>query len=443
MEVIEMRKVLGIMVITSLLISCQITVNMVDPTNLVAVPTIADLEQLNILEDGQEVYVEGYWMTDDGGGGVFVYCQESTASLDGGTVFAAGNNQGRWHRVVSDNQPVNGKWFGLQSDQKECQSGRLYQAMKYAILTESKTLYIPQGSYYIANQLRFPAGLNITGDGFGKTILWSDNPGGYLVGNPTGGKNYQNATISKLTLSNSTRLLLMENVSNIQFYQTEFIGGIVRFENSSYITIDQCQFRNNLGKAAYASDQCSYITLTNNIIINPEEGGINLSRHQNSYVAHNEIISNVNIQSGYAGIRLPNDAYNNVVENNIITRMGRGIFVLSNSTNNVIRNNIVSETTYQGIFVQSSNNLIENNQIINAGDESIYVVDDGSSKANNNIIRDNNIYDTKYHPGGSRFIGLRVYGSGNQVLNNRVSREYGRVFKDISSGNLDQGNQYL
>ena len=82
-----MRKVLGIMVITSLLISCQITVNMVDPTNLVAVPTIADLEQLNILEDGQEVYVEGYWMTDDGGGGVFVYCQESTASLDGGTVL--------------------------------------------------------------------------------------------------------------------------------------------------------------------------------------------------------------------------------------------------------------------------------------------------------------------------------------------------------------------
>ena len=116
---------------------------------------------------------------------------------------------------------------------------------------------------------------------------------------------------------------------------------------------------------------------------------------------------------------------------------------MSGSTNNIIRNNTVSETTFQGIFVQSSNNTIEYNYIVDIGDESIYVVDDGSSKANNNLIRNNTINDTKYHLGGNRFIGLKVYGSGNQVLNNRVSREYGRAFKDISSGNTDQGNQYV
>lgn len=411
--------------------------------NLVSISSLSDLSTLPLIRNQEQIYVQGYWSENDGGGGVFVYDPESTAKPDGGMVLAAGDGKGRWHRVVDKDQPINVKWYGVRSDVEECQADRIQKALDYfANLKQSGTVYFPAGSYYINEQLRFQAGVNVTGDGMGRTILWSNQSGRYLVGNPTGGQDFRNATISNLTLQNPQRLLLM-TVRNIRFYQVEFVGGIVRFENSSHITIDRSIFRDNLGKSAYASDVCSYVTLTNNTIINPEEGGINLSRHEHSYVANNVIISDHKINSGYGGIRLPNNAYNNVVENNTITRTGRGIFVLSGSTNNIIRNNTVSETTFQGIFVQSSNNTIEYNYIVDIGDESIYVVDDGSSKANNNLIRNNTINDTKYHPGGNRFIGLKVYGSGNQVLNNRVSREYGRAFKDISSGNTDQGNQYV
>jgi parallel beta-helix repeat protein len=81
------------------------------------------------------------------------------------------------------------------------------------------------------------------------------------------------------------------------------------------------------------------------------------------------------IDSGYAGIRLPNGARNNVVENNFIQNHGRGLFILSSSENNIVRNNTVKSTTYQGVLIQSSNNLLEKNTIIDAGMEAIYVTD--------------------------------------------------------------------
>jgi parallel beta-helix repeat protein len=155
------------------------------------------------------------------------------------------------------------------------------------------------------------------------------------------------------------------------------------------------------------------------------------------------------IDSGYAGIRLPNSAKSNIVENNFIENHGRGLFILSSSEDNIVRNNTVKNTSYQGVFIQSSGNVLEGNTIIDAGDEAIYVVNaDAKSSptpsiADNNRILGNVIYDTRKHD-ADRFIGLKILSRNNIVKGNRVSMTYGRKFKDVKAdaGNQDIDNVY-
>lgn len=329
--------------------------------------------------------------------------------------------------------------FGVKSDVQICQADAINRAIDQVSRTQGGgTLYFPPGKYYIGpnKQLNVRPNVNLIGAGMGKSVIWGDNDGRYLV---SSSRTALHVRISKLTFDNPGRLLLMQNVSDITFVEVEFKSGFIRFENGSKITIDHSLFQNNLGKAAYASDVCSEVTLTNNRVINPAEGGFNLSRHQNSYVANNYIYSDTNIDSGYAGIRLPNNAYNNTVVNNEIHRTGRGIFVLSGSENNVIENNKIYRSTYQGAFIESSYNTFRGNYIEDAGDESIYV-----NGANHNVIEDNQIVDTylKSDRVPRRNVALKIYGLNNIVCNNTVSRTYGRRFKDISSGNIDEGNVY-
>lgn len=338
--------------------------------------------------------------------------------------------------------------FGVRSNVVECQA----KAINAAIAEVSKhpgggILYFPAGKYYIGPdaQILLAPKVDLRGAGTGKTVIWGDNGGRYLVGSRSGELK---VAVCQLTLENPERLILLQHISDIEFFETEFLKGMVRFENSARILIDHCCFADNAGKAAYASDACTDVRLTNNEVINPKEGGFNLSRHQNSYVADNFIYSETNIQSGYAGIRLPNSAQNNVVVNNEIIRMGRGIFVLSSSEYNLVENNRIDRSTSQGIFVESSHNLIRNNIIQDAGAEAVYVADSSSatpSKAHYNLIEGNRIFDTYTNPNieHKRNVGLKIYGQGNEVCSNTVNGAYGRRFKEISSGNVDSGNIYI
>jgi parallel beta-helix repeat protein len=241
----------------------------------------------------------------------------------------------------------------------------------------------------------------------------------------------------------------MRDVRNLRFHNVEFQGGIVRFEESSGIVLHGNVFNQNLGKSGYASSNCEDITIVSNVFNGVENGSVNLSGHTNCYVAFNHITSPKPIDSGYAGIRLPNGATGNLIENNVIENHGRGLFILSSSEGNRLRNNTVRNTTYQGVLIQSSGNVLEGNTIVDAGDEAIHVVhavaasSPTPSIANNNTILRNVIRDTRKHD-SSRFIGLSVTTSGNTIQSNRVSKAHGRTFKSIKerAGNLDRGNVY-
>lgn len=358
---------------------------------------------------------------------------------------------GQWTikgRQFSRSCSVNANEFGLTAGSNSDQSPALAKAIQHASENrEVDTVYIPEGVYFFANPIRLRSGVNLIGDAAGKTVLERKDNSDYLLK----GKHMdcRKAVVANLTLRNPDRTLLMVDVSNLQFSDVEFAGGIVRFEKSSGIVLDGNVFNGNRGKSAYAGSACENIRIVNNEFNSVEHGSINLSGHRKCYVASNYITSSKPIDSGYAGIRLPNGAKNNTVENNFIENHGRGIFILSSSENNIVKNNVVRHTTREGVFIQSSNNLLEGNTIIDADCEAIYVVDSiGKSSptpsiaAGNRILR-NVIHDTRKHE-ASCFVGLRIASRNNIVKGNKVSMEHGRKFMAIKNdaGNQDLGNIY-
>ena len=171
-------------------------------------------------------------------------------------------------------------------------------------------------------------------------------------------------------------------------------------------------------------------------------------------VAYNHITADKLIDSGYAGIRLPNTATNNLVEHNVVENHGRGLFVLSYSNGNTLRHNVVRGTTHQGVLVQSPNNRIEHNLIIDAGLAAIRVTDaagvgeDKNGKPNprsiakDNVVLGNRIEDTRKVKGKDAW-GLYIGSTGNQVSHNSVQKRFGRQFMHFveAKGNVNEGNQ--
>ena len=356
--------------------------------------------------------------------------------------------EGSWTingRQYPKSRSLNAFEHGLSCDPNEDQTARINQLIVQASKDpEVDTVYFPKGVYYVSGHIYFRPGVNIVGAGQGKTVFERRDPSSYLV--KGGGNDFKGMVVANLTLSNAHRTLLMSNSTNLKFFHVEFKGGIARFTDSKNLLFEGNVFNENLGKAGYASSDCKNVRIVNNTFNSIENGGINLSGHEDSYAAYNFITSPRLIDSGYAGIRLPNSANNNLVEYNYIQNHGRGLFVLSHSTGNTVQYNLVDGTTYQGVFVQSPRNTIKGNVVKDSGAEAIIVIN-GSvqagklSRADDNHVVDNIVYDTKHHD-EERNIGLKVQTSGNVIEGNIVSVKYGRKLKDIKENarNTDDGN---
>ena len=365
------------------------------------------------------------------------------------SIQSIGSGEESHYLEYNQSRSINAKDYGLIPGSSMDQSSMLARAIKYACeKKEVDCVYVPEGTYQFTQSIWLKAGVSLIGAGPGKTVFIGKNLKSYLLRAKR--VDFGDAMIANMTVSNLERALIITNSRNLSFKNVEFKGGMVRFEKSENITFEGNIFNDNLGKGGYAGSGCKNIRIVKNTFNSIENGSINLSGHQNSYVANNHITASKLIDSGYAGIRLPNGARNNVVENNFIQNHGRGLFILSSSENNIVRNNTVKSTMYQGVLIQSSNNLLEKNTIIDAGMEAIYVTDANAensptpSVANGNRILGNIICDTKsFRP--SRFIGLKIGSRENLIKGNRVSMNHGRAFKSIrlDSGNQDMNNLHV
>lgn len=435
------------------------------------VPTIRALLDIDTPEAGQLVYVEGFHEPGDGGGGDFAYRAERAESHDGGMIIDPGapdpgedihaylewkdsSSAGHWFRKADDDFTINARWYGARGDGNQDEQVPLDRAGRYLSSRDMRgALYIPEG-YYHVRVLRLSPGIDVHGDGMGRTVLEGPDTPTPLV--QSGGEKLD-AEITNLTFKkpegDDWRLVRLQGVSRVAFRHVQFRGGVVEFRDSSDIVIDHCVFTGKAGeRGAYASSRVDNATITNNIVKNPMGGGLNLSGHQNSVASRNLVISDARLDTGYGGIRLPNGAMDNVVENNTIIGAGRGIFVLSGSEHNIVRDNRIARTHQQGMLIEAPNNTIKRNVISDTWGTGIRVTDTGWNiphneriTAENILLEDNVIVDTDVLDWDDvhRERGLHIQGVENRVLSNTVISEYRRpLLYDARAENTYEGNTF-
>lgn len=344
---------------------------------------------------------------------------------------------------LSKIRSIDASEHGLLPNSEKDMSKTLAAIFKKAAATpEIDTVYVPTGTYYIADSIQPFPGTNLIGDGPGKTVFDRKDSSNYLL--RTHKKDYKGIIIARVTLKNQKRIAMIKSSKNIHFFNNELHGGMMRLQGCSYINFEHNVFNDNLGKGGYASSRCDHVRIVKNRFNGIENGSINLSSHTNSYVSHNYITAPKLISSGYAGIRLPNSAKHNLVEFNYIENHGRGLFVLSNSDDNILRNNVVNKTKSEGALIQSPRTVLENNIFIDAGKEAILLNNQQNNyirlKSENSRIFNNIIYDTKNCDG---YLGLDVRSKNNSITGNKVSTKFGREIKKIAPNNEDINNTDL
>jgi hypothetical protein len=197
-----------------------------------------------------------------------------------------GSGEGAHYLEYNQSRSINARDYGLIPDSSIDQSSMLARAIKYA--SENKeidSVYVPEGIYQFTQSIWLKAGVSLIGTGPGKTVFTGKNPKAFLIRAKR--MDFGDAVIANMTVSNLERALLITNSRNLSFQNVEFKGGMVRFEKSENVTFEGNIFNDNLGKGGYAGSGCKNIRIIKNTFNSIENGSINLSGHQNSYVANN------------------------------------------------------------------------------------------------------------------------------------------------------------
>lgn len=224
------------------------------------------IDDLRAIVDGSVsiAYVMGYYESQDGGGGYFVWDKDSTASDDGGSVIAPSGipTTGRWIRSFGDN--VTAWQFGAMSNATSVVDSNLTFMMFFASNNKRKKVLIQSDSYEISSvmfltgdvSLEIQEGAKFIGTGsvtidctslkvngqkslIGGTVdlkIIPTNPidsfadwwGTYWVVKSAG--NYQ----SKLLFNGSYTVVPTESTSHLTW--EIFDGSVINFASSVYTT---------------------------------------------------------------------------------------------------------------------------------------------------------------------------------------------------------------
>lgn len=330
------------------------------------------------------------------------------------------------------------QWWGAIGDGFTNDTGAVQAAMDFAAtLQNNKVVAIPEGTYSVRN-LYYRQGISIAGNGSSSVlkadsscVVWNSiiecesidgvNINGVIF---DGNKNVipgdDQSGVVNMWVTNCTNV----QITNCTFQHNWYVGininncNVLSFVNNRFIDLD-----------------CGIITMhtpSNNILIDGNYfDGSDMSEPISIYGTkegyHNNITITNNIIKNHIyghGILL-RAAKNVVVENNTIDRNGTGIKCAAATYNGIeygvsdskIMNNTISNTTYEGILLESiSNSTISGNNVKNAGSYGLLTWDVTSCKLMDNTIQDSNTIGQTTGIGGIVFNGLKnSIVSGNKV----------------------------
>ncbi|MCZ0701675.1 hypothetical protein J2T56_000117 [Natronobacillus azotifigens] len=373
--------------------------------------------------------------------------------------FAFLNGQEKIHA----REVVNAADFGFTPGVESSQTHALHDAMRYFYDRGVEgTVFIPAGTYSINEAVRFHAGVNLVGEGMGRTVLKKvGTSNNYVIGNPImrGNSNNLNVTVSDLTIdadraNRASRglgqvggLNIDADVSNLRLERIEVrdttIGALLRRLKNSVIrdsVFDQTSGHAiAFGSESHAIGDVRDNVVTHNVITNSSGGsGINLSRATYTTVTYNQVINQVQQSDTYGGIRIPNGGSHNIVEHNVIQNYPRGIFVLTGAHNNTVSKNTIIDSRIHGMLVQADHNTFSENVFQqldpSLNPEAVIRLAPGSQ---------NQIINNEIHTFASfSNIGIRLTGASNSnvVRGNRIDTSGTLVSIEGGSNNTNTGN---
>lgn len=96
------------------------------------------------LASGAQMFVQGFYIPGDAGGGNFLWLVDTALVEDGGTIIRSNRSDGHWVRVRSDD--LNVRWFGAKGDGVSSDHEAFVKAL---VAAAGHRLRIPAGTYLL------------------------------------------------------------------------------------------------------------------------------------------------------------------------------------------------------------------------------------------------------------------------------------------------------
>ena len=281
------------------------------------------------------VIVSGHTNANDGGGGIFTYFDSLATPDNGGTVLAPNSGIGRWIRQY-DNE-INILWFGAKGDGSTDDTAAIQAAISSAE-ANSIILFPPtSASYKITSQISIPVnGLSLIGEHSKISGANDTQYRKFLFLGRTGG---------------AVRGLIFDGLYTSA--ATGLGSGTITVQNSSNITIENCEFNNIAQSGVYVVGTCSNILISGNIF----------------YRNFCAVFSDDDTVNQPAKLKIVNNQFKTGLGTTSTNFSGAikisGAGSASSSPGHVIANNTIASTGQMGIEIQTWVNdcVIEGNSV--------------------------------------------------------------------------------
>lgn len=316
------------------------------------------------------VIVSGHTNANDGGGGIFTYFDSLATPDNGGTVLSPNSGVGRWIRQY-DNE-INILWFGAKGDGSTDDTAAIQAAISSAE-ANSIILFPPtSASYKITSQISIPVnGLSLVGENSKISGANDTQYQKFLFLGRTGGM---------------VKGLIFDGLYS--FAATGLGAGMITVQNSSNITIENCEFNNIAQSGVYVVGTSSNILISGNTfyrnfcaifsdddtvnqpkklkIVNNQiktglgttstnfSGAVKISGTGSASSSPGHVIANNTIAStGQMGIEIQTWVNDCVIEGNSIEGCAFGVSV-SGCTRASVTGNTIKDPEYVGIEFASN-----------------------------------------------------------------------------------------
>ena len=384
------------------------------------------------LSVGSEVFTEGYYAANDGGGAEYVIVDSLKSATNKVGIVAL--NDGKYAELKLGDT-ITLKQFGAVGDGVIDDTEAINNAVSCA---KGRLLIVPNGTYVVSSVINVPSNFHMAGQGDSSKFIAAPD---YGVGKDFfRARSQKNITIEQICIDGNSAYNSHEKGHSA-------VDGIHMFDiwNCSNVHVKNCTFQNNVYVAIRIVGESSNLSFTNNMFSQVDCGVITLGGgnmdgitvkdnyfdgHQNSepislygqgnvknvVIDHNTVLNKTFGSAIFVG---NGGKYETVqITNNYLSKDANGI-VCTDVTNLIISGNVAEDTSSgSGIkLVNCSNADVFSNTVARTAQNGFYIKGCTNISVYQNLISDCGYVNNDYFP-----MDVRGDCSNVSIYSNRFER---------------------